>query len=104
MARSRAVTVANVGPRANEQDVDTVRAALRTLRPLGIRFSETKEDSGPTVINAWHETAEPRAPRAARGTAELPAPSSEAVAAGRPAPAGTAPAPGARARTTTTAG
>lgn len=49
-----------------DAEMERYRDVLRAMRPLGVRFSEERIDGGPTNVNAWIETPEPKAPRAPR--------------------------------------
>lgn len=39
------------------------RAALRALRPLGVRFAVEEVDGADTTVSAWLEEKEPRVPK-----------------------------------------
>jgi hypothetical protein len=50
--------------------IESAKDTLRSLKPLGVRFSVTEQDGGETTIEAWVDApAAPKPPRAASAPA-----------------------------------
>jgi hypothetical protein len=58
--------------------IESAKDTLRSLKPLGVRFSVTEQDGGETTIEAWVDaSAPPEPPRAANAPATAGAPAAQ---------------------------